>query len=200
VDFGESITSDAVELVSQGGVPVRFAVGPTPRWLDVTPVGGELGAGEKAALVIRIDRAAAPVGVVQRDVRVSAVNGAGGGTIRVRASVSGPPKIISVVAAPEVVHPGGCPPETGPAVSNVRVVAEDATGIRSVGLVARMPDGRTTATSLLLDDATGIRSTWSAAIGPAGSAGRVPFTVTVTDFDGLKAETQHSLVVEVCPG
>jgi hypothetical protein len=200
VDFGESITSDAVDLVSQGGAPVRFAVGPTPRWLGVTPERGQLDPDTETKLVIKINRAAAPVGVVQTDVRVSAVNGAGGGTIRVRASVSGPPKIISVVATPAVVRPSSCPAGTGSTVSNVRVVAEDPDGVRSVDVVARMPDGRTAATSLRLDDATGIRSTWSGGVGPAGSAGQVPFTVTVTDLFGLKVEAQNSLVVENCPG
>ncbi len=200
VDFGDSITSDAVELRNQGRAPVQFAVGPVPGWLEVTPGGGRLDAGTSATLAIMIDRAAAPVGVVRADVRVSAVNGTGGGTVRVRASVSGPPKVVSVIATPKIVRLGSCPASAGPTVSNVQVVAEDSTGIRSVGVVARMPDGRSAAKQLALDGATGNRSTWSGVIGPAGVAGRVSFTVTVTDFDGLKAEAQDSLVVEGCSG
>jgi hypothetical protein len=204
VDLGEAASSGAVQVISEGSEPVRFAVGPTPSWLDVSPDGARLDVGETASLVVKLDRRAAPAGVLGVDVGVSAVNGTGGGTIRVTASVSGPPKIVSVVAEPNVVYSGGCAPSAGPdrpkrpTRSTVRVTTEDTTGVFSVAVVARLPDGRTTTTPLDLKDGRGTQNVWSGPVGPSASAGTLTFTVTATDFDRLRTEQTGSIKVERC--
>ena len=79
------------------------------------------------------------------------------------------------------------------------MTAQDSTGVFSVEVVARLPDGRTTTVPLALGDATGDRSTWSGAVGPARTPGASSFTVRAVDLDGLRTESTGSLTVDPCP-
>nr|MDT0667192.1 hypothetical protein [Micromonospora sp. DSM 115978] len=108
VNLGSVETAGSFEVVSVGTSDVEYAVGPVPSWLSVTPDGGELEAGARAGLVVTLDRTEAPAGPVDVGIGISAVDGSGGGTVRVTAQVGGPPQIVSAVAVPSVIVPEGC--------------------------------------------------------------------------------------------
>jgi hypothetical protein len=68
-----------------------------------------------------------------------------------------------------------------------------------VDLVAHLPDGKTTTTSLTLNEATGDRSTWTGGLGPARAAGTATYTATATDLTGRRAAANGSVTVQACP-
>nr|WP_322779647.1 hypothetical protein [Frankia sp. Cas4] len=203
LDLGSVNSSATVELRNTGSVTADYQFAATPAWLAVGPSAGTVAAGGRKAVLFSLDRTAAPAGLVDISVAVVVHSGstqpAGTGAVRVTAVVSGPPVINAVTAAPSIVYPLGCAPASGPTLSMVSVRATDATGVFGVQLVARLPDGRTTTTALNLDSATGQQSDWSGPVGPSNTAGRLSFTVTVTDLNGLRTESAGSLDVSDCP-
>ncbi|WP_239377697.1 hypothetical protein [Frankia sp. Cj5] len=203
VGFGSVNSSATVELRNIGTTAVDYRFAAAPAWLTIAPSAGAVVAGGRATIVFSLDRAAAPVGTVDISVAVAARGGGAAadsrGAIRVTAAVSGPPAIDSVAAVPSIVYPLGCASASSPARSTVSVRATDSTGVFGVRLVARLPDGRTTATSLDLDSATGQQSAWSGPVGPSTTAGPLSFTVTVTNLNGLHADSTGSLDVRECP-
>ncbi|WP_239340252.1 hypothetical protein [Frankia sp. CiP3] len=203
VGFGSVNSSATVELRNTGTTAVDYRFAAAPAWLTIAPSAGAVAAGGRATTVFSLDRAAAPVGTVDIAVAVAARGGGAAadsrGAIRVTATVSGPPAIDSVAAVPSIVYPLGCASASSPAQSTVSVRATDSTGVFGVRLVARLPDGRTTTTSLDLDSATGQQSAWSGPVGPSTTAGPLSFTVTVTDLNGLHADSTGSLDVRECP-
>ncbi len=200
LDFGTVNSSATMELRNTGRLPVDFRFAATPSWLSVAPASGMIAAGDHRTVTFTLDRSAAPVGVVDTSVAVATLGGARqAGTVRATAVVSGPPAISSLTAAPAVVYTTGCPSASGPTVSVVSVKATDSTGVFGAELVARLPDGRTTTTTLNLDDASGQQSVWSGPVGPSAIPGSLSFTVTVTDIDGLRAQSTGSLEVRSCP-
>ncbi len=122
-----------------------------------------------------------------------------GGTLRVTAVISGPPAVDSLAVTPAVVYTTGCPAAAGPTVSTVSVRATDSTGVFRVDLVAHLPDGRTTTSALNLGEAAEDWSVWSGPVGPSAVPGSLSFTVTVTDLDGLRAQSTGSLEISSCP-
>ncbi|WP_131786536.1 hypothetical protein [Protofrankia symbiont of Coriaria ruscifolia] len=203
VNLGTVNSSATMELRDTGRLPVDFRFAATPSWLSVAPASGTIAAGGRRTVTFTLDRSAAPVGVVDTSVAVVAVATLGGarqaGAVRVTAVVSGPPAIDSLTATPAVVYTTGCPSASGPTVSVVSVKATDSTGVFGAELVARLPDGRTTTSSLNLGEASGQQSVWSGPVGPSGIPGPMSFTVTVTDIDGLRAQSTGSLEVRSCP-
>lgn len=199
LDFGLVETTASFEVASVGTSEVRFAVGPVPSWLSVTPDGGRVAAGQRERVVVTIDRTQAPAGPVDVGVGVSAVAGNGGGTVRVTAQVGGPPQIVTAAASPSAIFPDRCGSVQRPTQSVVSVTARDSTGIFAVEVTARLPDGRTTTVPLALGTAAGDSSTWSGNVGPATTSGALTFTAVVTDLDGLRSESANSLTVEPCP-
>jgi hypothetical protein len=199
LNLGTVETSASFDVESVGTSAVEFAVGPLPSWLSVTPAGGRVAAGSRTRLTATLDRSAAPAGPVDVGVAVSAVDGSGGGTVRVTAQVGGPPQIVAVAASPSVVYPEGCASAAGSTQSVVTVTAQDSTGVFTVEVVARLPDGRTTTVPLTLGEASGERSTWSGGVGPARTSGALTFTAVATDIDGLRTESPGSLTVDPCP-
>ncbi|WP_322761065.1 BACON domain-containing protein [Frankia sp. Cr2] len=203
LDLGSVNSSATVELRNTGSLTADYQFAATPTWLAVGPSAGTVAAGGRRTVLFSLDRTAAPAGLVDISVAVAVRSGAtqpaGTGAVRVTAVVSGPPVIDAVTAAPSIVYPLGCAPASGPTLSMVSVRATDSTGVFGVQLVARLPDGRTTSTALNLDSATGQQSDWSGPVGPSNSSGRLSFTVTVTDLNGLRTESAGSLEVSDCP-
>ncbi len=203
LDLGSVNSSATVDLHNTGTAPADFQFGATATWLTVTPAAGTIAGGAHRAVTFSLDRTAAPAGVVDVSVAVAAHGGAqqagAVGAVRVIAQVSGPPVIDSVATAPTVLYTLGCPPTSRPTLSVVSVRTTDSTGVFGVELIAKLPDGRTTTTGLNLDDATGQQSVWSGPVGSSGAAGLLSFTVTVTDINGLRAQSTGSLEVRTCP-
>ncbi|WP_261570606.1 hypothetical protein [Frankia gtarii] len=199
VDLGPVDSVWRLDLRGEGTAPVDVAVGVSPAWLAVVPDRPRVNPGADVPLVITLDRSVAPPGRVDVTVPVSARNGVGGADVRITASVDGPPRILSVVAAPDRVSRAGCPSAAGVAQATVTVTALDETGIFAVELTAVLPGGRTTTESLSLGQATGNRSTWTGQLASAQDPGTINYTATVTDLEGRRAQSPGSLVVLPCP-
>ncbi len=204
VDLGPVDSVWRLDLRGEGTAPVDVAVGASPSWLAVVPDRPRVNPGADVPLVITLDRSVAPPGPIDVTVPVSARNGVGGADVRITASVDGPPRILSVTAAPDRVVRTGCSPATGvaqstAATSTVTVTAVDETGIFAVELAAVLPGGRTTTESLSLGTATGDRSTWTGRLASAPDPGTISYTATVTDLEGRRSQSPGSLVVLPCP-
>lgn len=198
VDLGEVESIGRVDLLGAGSAPVGVNVGSAPSWLSVLADQETVGPGERVALVVRLDRATAPVGRVDTTVAINAEGGSGGGKLRVTASVAGPPALVAV-AAPVPVRPFGCPAEHGATEWVVSATVNDPTGVFGVEVETAYPDGRTLTVALELVQAEGDRSTWTGRPEPAREPGIAAYVVTATDLQGRTTEVTGSVTVQECP-
>ncbi|WP_026239565.1 hypothetical protein [Parafrankia discariae] len=199
VDFGEVESTIRVDLLGVGTSPARVRVGDTPGWVSVVPGQEVVDPGAQVPLVVTLDRATAPPGSIDLDVPVSAVDGSGGGDLRITARVSGAPGLSGVSAAPTAILTSGCAGDQGATQATVTATVVDPTGVLGVEVRTRAPDGQATTTPLQLVTAVDDRSTWSGPVGPAPTAGTITYTVVATDLDGRSSTTDGSVEVRPCP-
>ncbi|WP_243657634.1 hypothetical protein [Parafrankia sp. BMG5.11] len=199
VDFGEVESTIRLDVLGVGTSPARVRVGDTPGWVSVVPGQDVVGPGAQVPLVVTLDRAVAPPGSIDLDVPVSAVDGSGGGNLRITARVSGAPGLSGVSAAPTTILPSGCAGDQGTTQATVTATVVDPTGVLGVEVRTRAPDGQATTTPLQLGTAVDDRSTWSGPIGPVPAAGTITYTVVATDLDGRSSTTDGSVEVRPCP-
>lgn len=175
VDLGAVDSTWRLDLRGEGTAPVDVVVGRTPSWLAVVPNSPRVSPGASTALVISLNRAAAPVGAVDVSVSVDAGNGTGGGNLRITARVDGSPRIESATAAPARITRAGCPASAAGSAATAATTGSrtDAT------TVGGTPDGTGTAAA-----GTGAAQGAAAA---AGSTDTTTVTVTAVDETGIQS-------------
>ncbi|MCK9903937.1 hypothetical protein CC117_20340 [Parafrankia colletiae] len=198
VAFGAVESTVSVDLLGVGTAPAHVRVGGTPAWVRVVPRQDVVDPGARVPLVVTLDRETAPPGTVDLSVPVRAVDGSGGGSLRITATVSGAPS-LSVAAAPAEILVATCAAGQGPNQATVTATVVDPTGVLGVEVRTRAPDGTETTAPLALVTAIEDRSTWSGPIGPAPAPGTLAYTVVATDLDGRKSEAGGSVEVRPCP-
>jgi Viral BACON domain len=184
VDLGAAGTTAALTVRNSGDAPLSWTADPSAAWLRVRPSGGRLDGGEQARITLSATRDGLPEG--DAPARVELTWGGPARSVAVTLRVERPPEIGGLSASPPQISVAPCTPATTLAGATV----SDESPLASVTL-------RWGGQSVPMSQRSG---RWFARLGPAPTAGTVPWQVVATDARGNSASASGPPVrVLACP-
>jgi DNA-directed RNA polymerase specialized sigma24 family protein len=180
VEFGPTAGQGGVRITNTGREPLVFETRSPVPWISFVGGEGTIDPGGSAVVSVVLDRARAPEGAADSDIRIQS-NG-GSAVVPVRAVVERAPEISAVEVTPQTVMVRRCP---GSTPAHVRAAIVEESGLAAVELHWRR-DGGVEQVSPMSAEA---QSSYRGALGPFDTPGHVHWWISAVDIRNNRVQT-----------
>lgn len=178
IDFGSTAVQAGVRISNTGREPLVFETRATAAWVSFVGGEGTIDPGQSVEVAAVLDRARAPEGAADTDIRVQSTGGSA--VVPVRAVVDRAPDLSAAQATPQTVVVRRCP---GATPAQVRAAIVEESGVAAVELHWVRP-GRPEQVSPMTGDS---KSSYLGALGPFDTPGDVRWWITAVDIRNNRA-------------